>query len=124
MIMEIIVGAIALAFIVLVIFLIRNLVALSKTMKKVDRLLGDVHRTLEGVSEEGTHLLHNTNKLVLDIKRKSEGVDLLFHPLYEMKKESPSGKKNSYEKASTIIDYVADGVRLYSKIREDFRKHG
>lgn len=121
MVMEITIGVIALAFIVLVVFLVRSLTGISKTLKKVDRLLGDLHKTLENVTEESTHLLHNTNKLVLDVKRKSEGLDVLFHPLYEMKKEPAPEKKNTYEKASRIIDHVADGLRLFSKIREDFK---
>lgn len=125
MIMEIIIGAIAVAFVVLVVFLSRTLAALFKTLKRVDRVLADAHKMLESVSEESAHLLHNSNRLVLDIKKKSEGLDIFFHPLYEMKKEAHSPvDKNGYEKASRIIDYVADGVRLFSKIREDVKKHG
>ena len=71
MIMQIIVGAIALAFIVLVVFLIRTLVSLRKTLKKVDRVLQDAHKSLEPVSE----LIHNASKLTADIRKKSEGFD-------------------------------------------------
>ena len=51
MIMEIIVGVIALAFVVLVIFLILTLQTTRKTLKRTDRVLVDVQKNLEELSE-------------------------------------------------------------------------
>ncbi|MBI2743531.1 MAG: DUF948 domain-containing protein [Chlamydiales bacterium] len=122
MIMEIIVGAIALTFALLVVFLILTLQDTRKTLKKTDRILTDLHKTLEAISEPSAELIHNVNKLTLDIKKKSEGLDVVFRPLYAMKKEAAEGK-NSYEKISEIVGCIADGIRLFSRVKDEIKDY-
>jgi uncharacterized protein DUF948 len=119
MIMEIIVGIIGLAFVVLVIFLILTLQTSRKTMKKADRVLSDLHKTMEGVSESSLDLIHNANKLTLDIRKKSEALDILFRPLYLIKREKTEEKDR--EKTSEIIECVLDAVHLFSKIKDGIK---
>src|ERR1700722_13967076 len=118
--MEIIVGAIALAFVVLVVFLILTLQDTRKTLKKTDRILTDIHKTLDAISEPSVHLIQSVNKLTLDMKKKSEGLDVFFHPLYAMKGE-PSHKKGS-DKLSEIIECVADAIRLFQKVKNEITR--
>ncbi len=120
MIMEIIVGAIALAFVVLVVFLILTLQDTRKTLKKTDRILTDIHKTLEGIAEPSAHLIHSIDKLTLDIKKKAEGLDVLFHPLYAMKEGS--GHKKGSDKLSEIVECVADGIRLFQKVKKEITR--
>lgn len=119
MIIEIIVGVIALAFVVLVVFLILALQDTRKTLKKVDRTLSDVHKTLEVVSDEGKHLMHNANKLTLGLNKKSEALDVLFNPLLSLKKADDGNG----ESIAVIMEYVAVGIRLFSKIREEIKHY-
>jgi uncharacterized protein YoxC len=118
--MEVIVGVIALAFVVLVVFLILTLQSTRQTMKKADRVLTDLHKTLTAVSDEGVALIHNANKLTLDIKKKSEALDCLFKPFYAVKKERGE-EKSGVEKISEIIQCVAEGIRLFSKIKSEMK---
>ncbi len=118
--MEIIVGAIAGAFIVLVVFAVIALQNVSKTLKRADRTLAEAHRAIEALSKPGEELLHNTNKLLADVRKKSEAVDFLFRPLYGMKRERHEAK-NRYEKVSEVMEFVAEGVRLFSAIKDDLK---
>ncbi len=120
MAMEIIVGAIAGAFIVLVVFAIIALQNVSKTLKRADRTLMEAQKALEAFSGPGQDLLQNTNKLVVDVRKKSEALDVLFRPLYGVKRERHE-PKNRYEKVSEVMEFVAEGVRLFSVIKEDIK---
>jgi preprotein translocase subunit YajC len=120
--MEIIVGVIALTFVVAVIFLILTLQDLRKTTKKTDRFLTDMHKTLEVISESGSHLINNANKLTLDIKKKSESLDILFRPLHLINKDK-SEEKNTYEKASGIMECIAESVLLFVKIKDEIKEY-
>ena len=122
MIMEIIVGAIGLTFAILVIFLILTLQDMRKTLKKADRILSDVHKTLDAISEPSTHLIHNMNKLTLDIKKKADGLDVLFHPLYAMKKEE--GEKKGHDTLTEVMECIAGGIRLFYKLKNEMKMRG
>lgn len=115
--MEIIAGVVAIAFVLLVVFLIITLQKLRKVIKKTDRVLSEVHRVLRDFSEPGVELIDNTNKLILDVKKKSEGLDVIFRPLYTYKKEGHKG----YEKICDLLGCVAEGVRLFSKIKNEMK---
>lgn len=119
--MEIIVGAIAVAFAALVIFLILTLQDTRKTLKKTDRILTDIHKTLEAISEPSADLIQSVNKLTLDIKKKSEGIDVLFRPLYAMKEE-PRRERSVANEIPEVIALVAEGVRLFGKIKSEFKR--
>lgn len=120
MIMEIIVGVIGAAFVVLVVFLLLSLKKLNQTLKKADHILADVRHLLNDATDPAIDLLENTNALVLDIQKKSEGLDLLFRPLYSIKK-AKSDPKNGTEKVSELMEYVAEGVRLFGKIKNEMK---
>ncbi len=107
MIMQIIIGVIALAFVVLVIFAILALQDLRKALKKTDKVLTDVHKALGPVSEASVDLLHNVNKLI--------------HP--RSREHHADGKRDN-EKISEIIECVADGVRLFNKIKDGIKAYG
>lgn len=117
MIMDIIVGVIGVAFILLVIFFIMTLLRLRRLMKTGDRVLKKVDHLLHALSEPSVELINNSNKLVMDIKKKSEGLDVIFRPLYGLKKHGHKG----YEKISELLEFVAEGVQLFSKIKKEMK---
>ncbi len=119
MTIEIIVGAIGLIFAILVIFLIFTLQNVRKTLKKADKLLSDMHRTVEAITEPCVHLVSSVDKLTLDIKKKSEGMDALFHPLYAMNRKKQEDKNNKF---SEILECAGEAIRLFQKIKNEIIK--
>jgi uncharacterized protein YoxC len=120
MIMEIIVSVIGFAFIVLVVFFIMTLHRLRKVMKKTDRVLTDVHHLLHDLSEPSIELIHNTNKLIVDVKKKSEGLDAIFSALHGLKKEKIEGSKG-FKKICDLLEYALEGARIFSKIKTEMK---
>lgn len=118
MIIEIIVGVAVLAFVILVIFLILALRDARRTLKKADRILGDVHKVLEALAEPSAHLIHNVNKLTLDIKKKSDGIDVLFRPLYGMRKGDREDSEE-HDSLSEIIGCIGGVIQLFRKIKKE-----
>ena len=118
MIIEIGVGIIALAFVVLVIFLMISLKRLRKVMKRTERLLSEAQNLLHGLSEPSAELIQNSNKLILDVKKKSEGLDLLFRPLYALKKGTEGHPTWKY---ADIAGFVLEGIRLFNKIKHEIK---
>jgi uncharacterized protein YoxC len=65
------VALIAIAFLILVIFLSRTLRSLQKTLDNVAGTLAGLEKQMEGITTETTELLHKTNALASDIQEKS-----------------------------------------------------
>jgi len=120
MIMEIIIGVIGIAFILLVIFLIMTLLRLRRFIKTADRVLTKADHLLHAISEPTVELIQNSNKLVMDVKKKSEALDVIFRPLYCLKKER-SEEPTAYKKISEILELVIEGVQLFSKIKKEMK---
>ncbi|MET3697244.1 uncharacterized protein YoxC [Bacillus oleivorans] len=72
MILYLSIALIAIAFFVLVIFLIQTLKSLQKTLDSVSHTLNGLEGQLQGVTHETTELLKKTNQLAEDMKDKSE----------------------------------------------------
>jgi uncharacterized protein YoxC len=114
MIYEIIAGVAAVAFVILVIFLVLTLRDTRRTLKKADRILSDVHKALDAVAEPAEHLVQSLNKLTLDLKKKSEGLDVLFRPLYGMREG-----KEEHDGLCNIVECVGGAIRLFKKIKKE-----
>jgi len=69
------VAVIAIAFLVLVIFLSKTLKSLQITLESVSKTLVGLEGQLDGVTKETAVLLHKTNALADDIHRKSESLN-------------------------------------------------
>jgi uncharacterized protein YoxC len=93
MIIDISVGVISLAFVVLVVYLVL-------TLRKVDRLL------------------KTTNALALDIKSKSETLDIFFRPLARLGKKKGDTKHRKHDEIIDIVDFVTEGVVLFNKLKK------
>lgn len=108
MILEITIGVIALTFIILVIFLILALRDARRTIKKTDKVLTEIHKTLDAISEPSKHLIQNVDKLTQDIRKKSEGLDVLFLPLYALHKKKAE---------TSLLECVGEAISLFQKIK-------
>ncbi len=69
------VALVAVAFLVLVIFLAKTLKSLQGTLASVSDTLKGVEKQLDGVTRETTLLLQKTNDLADDIKQKSASLN-------------------------------------------------
>lgn len=69
------VALIAIAFLVLVIYLSKTLKSLQVTLTNVSKTLTGLEKQLDGVTSETTLLLQKTNALADDIQQKSESLN-------------------------------------------------
>lgn len=93
MIIDICVGVISLAFVVLVIYLVI-------TLRKM------------------TEVLKTTNDLALDFKEKSKALNLFFQPLARLTKKKIDPKHQKYEKIAEIINFATDGIVLFNRLKK------
>ncbi len=119
MIFEIIAGIAVLVFVILVIFFLLALRDVRRTLKKTDRILNDVHKVLDVVSEPAEHLVQSLNKLTLDLKKKSDALDVLFRPLYNERKE---GDKKEESTVADVMECVGGVIRLFKKIKKEIMR--
>lgn len=68
------VALIAIAFLVLVIYISKTLKALQETLSSVSKTLVGLEKQLDGVTSETSVLLHKTNALADDIQHKAESL--------------------------------------------------
>lgn len=101
----------AIAFAVLVIYLVQTLKALRTTLENVASTVDSLQNQLTGVTEETERLLHNTNKLTEDLHEKSQALDSLFNQVKEV--GNSLGKLNQSFK--NISNQVASGTERYSE---------
>lgn len=69
------VALIAVAFLILVIYLARTLRSVGNTLDSVSKTLVNLEKQLDGVTNETTVLLHKTNALASDIQGKVENLN-------------------------------------------------
>ncbi|MCC3357988.1 DUF948 domain-containing protein [Bacillus sp. REN16] len=78
------VAVIAVAFLILVIYLSRTLRSLQITLDNVAGTLSGLEKQMEGVTSETTALLHKTNKLAEDIQQKSESLNTVVYAVKDV----------------------------------------
>ncbi|MEH6994167.1 DUF948 domain-containing protein [Neobacillus drentensis] len=69
------VALIAIAFLVLVIYVAKTLTSLQETLSSVSKTLIGLEKQLDGVTQETTELLQKTNALADDIQEKSKSLN-------------------------------------------------
>jgi uncharacterized protein YoxC len=78
MLIEFSVAAIAIAFIWLVIFLIRLLQKGIVTLGETNRTLAEVRNAVHDLTQESSELIHTANQITVDVKDKMQTVDPLL----------------------------------------------
>jgi uncharacterized protein YoxC len=72
------VSIIAVAFAILVYYLIITIIAMRKTLESVSVTLDGLQKQVDGITKESTELLHKTNYLADDIQKKSDALNSVF----------------------------------------------
>ncbi|WP_042354755.1 DUF948 domain-containing protein [Bacillus rubiinfantis] len=126
------VALIAIAFLVLVIFLAKTLTSLQGTLNSVSETLKGVEKQLDGVTRETTLLLQKTNTLADDIQQKSENLNSVviavkdigntvskFNGILQNISHTVEGQvEESKEKVSQIIQWSNVFLELKDKWQE------
>ncbi|SRR5690554_3135524 len=129
----------AIAFLLLVIFLIRALISTSKTLNAASKTLDHIGTTLkgfeqqmEGITKETTELLNKTNRLADDIVNKTGKLDVLFDgikgightvqqfnlSLQKLSDELQEQANEHAEKTSQTIKWGEAAIHLWKKYKD------
>ncbi len=92
MIVDVCVGIISVAFVVLVIYLVITLTKLNEMLK-------------------------TTNDLALDLKEKSQALNVFFRPLSGFGKKTDKKHRKS-NKIAEIIQFATDGIALFNAFKK------
>ncbi|MBU9721091.1 MULTISPECIES: DUF948 domain-containing protein [Bacillaceae] len=72
------IGVIAVAFVILVYYLIKTIFAMKKTQENIMDTVLNIKGQVNEVAKESKDLIHKSNHLLEDFKRKSESLDSVF----------------------------------------------
>ncbi|WP_036720029.1 DUF948 domain-containing protein [Paenibacillus sp. JCM 10914] len=75
MITQISIAVIAVAFVVLVFFLIKTLNAATQSLDRVNQTLQDVQKTVDELTYEIKQTIRNTNEITVDVQHKMKQID-------------------------------------------------
>ncbi|PYZ92275.1 hypothetical protein CR194_15675 [Salipaludibacillus keqinensis] len=78
------VGIAAVAFVFLVVFLIMTLRKLMATLAETKETLSDARKSVNSITDEAEDLIHEANKISVDVKGKMESVDPLVESVRDM----------------------------------------
>ncbi|MFE8697050.1 DUF948 domain-containing protein [Cytobacillus sp. FJAT-53684] len=97
------IAVIAIAFLILVIYLSKTLKSLQVTLDSVSKTLVGLEKQLDGVTRETTDLLHKTNELALDIQHKSESLNSVVYAVKDVG-DTVRGFNGSIQKITSSIN--------------------
>jgi uncharacterized protein YoxC len=84
MLLEISAIMIALAFVALVIYLIQTLKSLNVTLVATQQTVNQLTQRVTQISAEVTDVIHTTNLVTLDVRRKMNTLDFLFNSVSDI----------------------------------------
>jgi uncharacterized protein YoxC len=84
MVTQISIACSAVAFILLVIFLILILRKGMTTLSETNKTLAEVRNAIHGLTGEATQLIHTANQVTRDVKGKIKTIDPLFESAHNM----------------------------------------
>ncbi|MCE4147585.1 DUF948 domain-containing protein [Bacillus velezensis] len=105
------VALIAVAFLILVIYLSKTLKSVQMTLTNVASTLDGLEGQMKGITAETTELLHKTNRLAEDIQEKSEKLNTVVHAVQEV--------GTSVQQFNTSIKQAAGSVTASVRENQD-----
>ena len=97
MIIEVCIGAVSLAFVILVIYLVMTLIQTRRTLSRIDKLTKTV------------------NEIALDLKEKSEALNIVFRPLARLNKKKV---ERHSQNVAEIIEFASEGITLFNRLKK------
>ncbi|MDQ0254995.1 uncharacterized protein YoxC [Evansella vedderi] len=101
------VAIVAVAFAVLVYYLIKTLIAMRITLDNVSSTVEGLQQQVDTITKESTELLHKTNLLADDIQRKSDSLNSIFSAAKDLG-ESVQRINYSVKRVSEAVSKKAD----------------
>ncbi|MFO1444170.1 DUF948 domain-containing protein [Bacillus sp. Bva_UNVM-123] len=124
------IALIAIAFLILVIYLSKTLKSLQITLDSVSKTLVGLEKQLDGVTRETTELLHKTNGLAEDIGKKSESLNSVVFAVKEIGdsvrgfnrsiQNVTSSVNNQIEKNQDKISQVVQWGQVFLEMKENW----
>lgn len=78
------VALIAIAFFLLVIYLIKTLKTVQGTLQSLTKTIEGMEKQIQAIGTETAELLHKTNAVVDDVQKKVESVNVLFEAVKQV----------------------------------------
>ncbi|MFC5712577.1 DUF948 domain-containing protein [Thalassorhabdus alkalitolerans] len=105
----------AIAFLILVIFLIKALNSLTKVLGGVEETVGKLPDQMDEISKQTEVILHNSNETILDLNQKMDDLNPIFHIVRD------TGEA-SQRLSSSLVDitnsFKKDSTEGSSKVKE------
>ncbi|OLO40214.1 hypothetical protein BTR23_06880 [Alkalihalophilus pseudofirmus] len=131
------VAVVAVAFFILVLYLVQTLKSATKTLNNVADTVSSLEKQLQGVTKETEFLLQKTNRLADDIHEKSQSLNTMFDSVKDLgqsvqtvndslKKVSNTVARQSEQQSAQVAQAVQWGnaaIDLYSKWKEKKQQH-
>lgn len=109
-------AVVAVAFLILVIYLARTLTSLQKTLNSVAHTLDDLEGQLKGITTETTELLHKTNELADDLKQKSENLNTAVIAVKEVGTSIQSFNTSIQKVSNKVVNEIENNQEKISQI--------
>lgn len=109
-------AVVAIAFLILVIYLVKTLTALQKTLNSVSHTLEDLEGQLQGITTETTELLHKTNELADDLKQKSENLNTAVMAVKDVGMSIQSFNTSIQKVSNKVITEIDNNQEKISQI--------
>lgn len=103
------VAVIAIAFCVLVIYIIQTMKALKTTLDRISHTVDSLEGQLQGITKETESLLQKTNDLAADLQQKSKRLDSVVIAAEEI--------GNTIQTLNTSINHISN--KVISKVSEN-----
>ncbi|MFC4077027.1 DUF948 domain-containing protein [Salinithrix halophila] len=130
MVIQISAAVAATAFVTLVVALVRSLNKVNHTLDSVDRTLEEMKPQVEEVINRTKSTLDETNRLLADLQAKSQKTNALFqtvdsvgHGLQELSSTLTKTAVIQKERLSNVSALVSSGLDMFRKWRSDKRSN-
>lgn len=104
------------AFVVLVVYVVKTLNVARSSIAEVERTLSDVRQQVDQLSKETTQLIQNTTHITADVQQKMASLDQLFHSVKDageaVHQVTTSAKQVSATVTRTVNENVEEALRL------------
>ncbi|WP_068609567.1 DUF948 domain-containing protein [Paenibacillus swuensis] len=112
MLTQVSVAVIAVAFAILVVFLIKTLKKVMESLEQTNRTLTEVQHTVNDLTVEAKQLMHTVNQITVDVKGKINSVEPFFETAQDVG-EVLHGVTNSVKQVTAaVLGETGSGQRV------------
>ncbi|ALA54311.1 DUF948 domain-containing protein [Shouchella clausii] len=106
---------VALAFAILVIYLIKTLKSATKTLENTSATVEALEKQLRGITTESELLLKKTNVLADDLQQKSESLNTVFGAAKELGESMKTLNQSVHQVSTKISDQTSRNAETVSQ---------